>query len=483
MAAQRPRALVTGGSSGIGLELVKLFARDGYDVIVAADGDGVHEVADVVADAGVDVEPVQVDLRDPDGVERLYRAATSEGRVLDAAALNAGTGRAGPFVTGPLEEDLGIVDLNVRSTVHLAKLVLTDMAARGAGRVLITSSIVATMPGSHQSMYNASKSFVQSFATAVHDELRGSGVTVTALAPGPVDTNFFAADRDAGHRARATARQGRSASGRRAGLPRDDARGSQSGRRLAALQGDGTGELGAAGLGEGHSQQADHDSVGQAGAVSESADAVVIGAGHNGLVAAAMLADAGWDVLVLEAQPEPGGAVKSAELFPGTSATSTARSTRCRSSHRRCGRCIWRTTACVGCTPPRSWATPAPPTTTTRRSSTATSTAPQTIWSGARPATATGGGSCSTSGSTSRTRCSRPCSHRSRRSAVRRDCCAGSARAGALRLAHLLLLPAGVIAEQLFDGEAARLLLLGNAMHADVPIDAPGSGVMGYLLV
>jgi uncharacterized protein len=192
MAAERPRALVTGGSSGIGLELVKLFAADGYDVVVAADGEGVHGVADTVADTGVDVEPVQVDLRHPDGVERLYRAATADGRALDAAALNAGTGRAGPFVTGPLDEDLGIVDLNVRSTVHLAKLVLTDMAARGAGRVLITSSIVAAIPGSHQSMYNASKSFVQSFATAVHDELRGTGVTVTALAPGPVDTNFFA---------------------------------------------------------------------------------------------------------------------------------------------------------------------------------------------------------------------------------------------------------------------------------------------------
>jgi short-subunit dehydrogenase len=191
MAAQRPRALVTGGSSGIGLELVKLFAADGYDVVVAADGEGVHGVAETVADAGVDIEPVQVDLRDPDGVERLYRVAISDGRTLDAAALNAGTARAGPFVTGPLDDDLGVVDLNVRSTVHLAKLVLTDMAARGAGRVLITSSIVAAMPGSQNSMYNASKSFVQSFATAVHDELRGTGVTVTALAPGPVDTDFF----------------------------------------------------------------------------------------------------------------------------------------------------------------------------------------------------------------------------------------------------------------------------------------------------
>jgi short-subunit dehydrogenase len=191
MAAHRRCVLITGASSGIGLELAKLFARDGYDVVAAADGAGVHEVPEQLAGTGVDVLPVQVDLRDPDGVERLYREATSDGRVLDAAALNAATGRAGPFVSGPLDTDLSIIDLNVRSTVHLAKLVLTDMAARGRGRVLITSSTVAAMPGSHLSMYNASKSFVQSFAAALHDELRDTGVTVTTLAPGPVDTNFF----------------------------------------------------------------------------------------------------------------------------------------------------------------------------------------------------------------------------------------------------------------------------------------------------
>jgi short-subunit dehydrogenase len=191
MAAHRRCVLVTGASSGIGLELARLFARDGYDVVAAADEEDVHTVPDQLAGAGVDVHAVQVDLRDPDGVERLYREATRDGRVLDAAALNAGTGRAGPFVTGPLDVDLGIIDLNVRSTVHLAKLVLTDMAARGRGRVLITSSTVAAMPGSEQSMYNASKSFLQSFAGALHDELRDTGVTVTTLAPGPVDTNFF----------------------------------------------------------------------------------------------------------------------------------------------------------------------------------------------------------------------------------------------------------------------------------------------------
>ena len=99
--------------------------------------------------------------------------------------------RAGAFVDGDLQTDLGIIDLNVRSTVHLAKLVLRDMAARGSGKLLFTSSLVAMMPGSYQSMYNASKSFVQSFAEALHDEMRGTGITVTALMPGPTDTALF----------------------------------------------------------------------------------------------------------------------------------------------------------------------------------------------------------------------------------------------------------------------------------------------------
>lgn len=183
---------MTGASSGIGFELARLFAEDGYDVVIAADDEGIHASADKLASTGAKVRPVQVDLRDPEGVERLYRTATEGGRHVDAAALNAGTGRGGPFVEGDLESDLNVVDLNVRSTVHLSKLILSDMAARGSGKVLYTSSIVSQMPGSLQSMYNASKSFIQSFAEALYDELRDTGVSVTSLMPGPTDTNFFA---------------------------------------------------------------------------------------------------------------------------------------------------------------------------------------------------------------------------------------------------------------------------------------------------
>jgi short-subunit dehydrogenase len=184
-------ALVTGASSGIGFELATLFADDGYDLVVAADEDGIDASADKLRSTGVDVQAVQVDLRNAEDVVRLYDTATSGGRSLDAAALNAGSGRAGSFLEGDLDDDLGIIDLNVRSTVHLARLVLDDMARRGSGKVLITSSIVAGMPGWNQSMYNASKSFVQSFVEALHDEMRDTGVTVTALMPGPTATNFF----------------------------------------------------------------------------------------------------------------------------------------------------------------------------------------------------------------------------------------------------------------------------------------------------
>jgi uncharacterized protein len=109
--------MVTGASSGIGFELARRFADDGHNVIVAADEDAIHACADKLAATGVDVMAVQGDLRKPDEVERLYRIASEGGRRLDAAALNAG-GRAGPFLEGDLQEDLGIVDLDVRSTVQ-----------------------------------------------------------------------------------------------------------------------------------------------------------------------------------------------------------------------------------------------------------------------------------------------------------------------------------------------------------------------------
>jgi uncharacterized protein len=124
-------------------------------------------------------------------VEQLHELIQSADRQ-DAIAFNAGVGAGGDFVRETmLDADLNVIDLNVRSTVHLAKLVLKDMVRRGRGRVLFTSSIAATMPGAFNAVYSASKAFIQSFAQAVRNELKDTGVTITGLMPGATETNFF----------------------------------------------------------------------------------------------------------------------------------------------------------------------------------------------------------------------------------------------------------------------------------------------------
>ena len=188
----RPLALVTGASSGIGFQLAKQFASNGYDLVVAAEDAGLATAAHELEALGAQVEAVQVDLATEEGVSELYRQVSAMARPLAAAALNAGRGAGGAFATDTeLEDELEIVDLNVRSTVQLAKYIVCDMVARDTGRILFTSSIASTMPGPFQAVYNASKSFVQSFALALRNELKDTGVSVTSLMPGPVDTEFF----------------------------------------------------------------------------------------------------------------------------------------------------------------------------------------------------------------------------------------------------------------------------------------------------
>jgi len=158
---------------------------------VASEDDTIKDVPDKLSQWSAAVQPVQVDLRSPDGVEHLHQSTIEGDRVVAAATLNAGIGRGEMFLKGELADDLSIVDLNVRSTVHVAKLVLRDMANRETGKVLFTSYIASQMRGSYQPVYNASKSFIQSFAEALRDELRDTSITITALMPGPTDTNFF----------------------------------------------------------------------------------------------------------------------------------------------------------------------------------------------------------------------------------------------------------------------------------------------------
>lgn len=190
-AATQPLAVVTGASSGIGFELAKVFAENGFDVLINAEDAGLETAAEQLHAAGAHVQPVQADLSSYEGVEQLYAAIASTGRPVSAAALNAGVGQGGAFIDTDLADEIRIIDLNVTSTVHLAKRLLRDMVMRDDGRILITSSIASTMPGSFQAVYNASKSFLQSFAQALQNELKDTNVTITSLMPGPTDTDFF----------------------------------------------------------------------------------------------------------------------------------------------------------------------------------------------------------------------------------------------------------------------------------------------------
>jgi uncharacterized protein len=205
----RPVVVVTGASSGIGFELARQFAEHGYDLIVAAEDDAI-DMAAAQLQNGTAVEAVKVDLATAEGVEELYEHIRRRGDQVRAVALNAGIGMGGDFATETdLNQELKLVDLNVRSTVHLAKRVVADMVRRGEGKLLFTSSIASTMPGPFQPVYNASKSFVQSFALALRNELKDTGVTVTALMPGPTDTEFFEPRQADGHEARRQRFQGR----------------------------------------------------------------------------------------------------------------------------------------------------------------------------------------------------------------------------------------------------------------------------------
>jgi short-subunit dehydrogenase len=179
-------ALVTGASSGIGRELARLFARDGYDLILAAEDDGIHQIA-----AELGTRAVQADLATPQGVQTVIDALVTTGRPLEAAALNAGVGGGHAFVDQDLATVLEIIDLNVRGTTQLTHWVVRAMKDNGGGKVLMTSSTASTMPGAYQAVYNASKSYVQSLTEALQQELDGTGVTLTSLMPGPVDTEFF----------------------------------------------------------------------------------------------------------------------------------------------------------------------------------------------------------------------------------------------------------------------------------------------------
>jgi short-subunit dehydrogenase len=193
----RPLAAVTGASSGIGYELARQFARAGFDLVVCAEDTGIHGAAASFEVDGARICPVQVDLRRYEGVEQFYDQIRAQSRPLEAIAINAGVGVIGDFARETdLREELAMIQLNVVSTVHVAKLAAMDMVRRGQGKILITASVAGTMPTPLQAVYGATKAFDLAFAASLRHELADSGVSVTALVPGPTDTDFF--DREGG---------------------------------------------------------------------------------------------------------------------------------------------------------------------------------------------------------------------------------------------------------------------------------------------
>jgi short-subunit dehydrogenase len=190
MSASRQLAIVTGASTGIGLELAKCCAREGFDLLIAADEPQIENAAADIRKLGVNVEAVQADLSTTDGVDKLYAAI--RGRPVDALLANAGHGLGHAFLDQDFARARHVIDTNITGTVYLIHKVGNDMRRRNAGRILITGSIAGFIPGSFQAVYNGSKAFLDSFSFALREELRDTRITVTCLMPGATETEFFA---------------------------------------------------------------------------------------------------------------------------------------------------------------------------------------------------------------------------------------------------------------------------------------------------
>ena len=182
-------AIITGASSGIGYELAICCARDGYDLVVAADAAEIRVAAEYFRTLGVSVDEIEADLATREGVDGLVQAVGE--RQVDLLLANAGHGLGQAFLDQQFEEIRHVIDTNVTGTVYLIHTIGRRMKARGQGRILITGSIAGYIPGTFHAVYNASKAFIDSFAAALRAELKDTGVTVTCLMPGATDTDFF----------------------------------------------------------------------------------------------------------------------------------------------------------------------------------------------------------------------------------------------------------------------------------------------------
>ncbi len=177
--------IITGASTGIGLELAKLAAAEGYDLLLVADTP-FSSVSEGLAGAHI----LKVDLATIEGVDRLLDAVG--GRRVDLLCANAGHGLGGAFLDQDVDDWRHVIDTNIVGTVYLLQTILRMMVRQGAGKVLVTGSIAGWVPGSFSAVYNGTKAFVDNFTAAIRDELKDKeGITLTTLEPGPVETEFF----------------------------------------------------------------------------------------------------------------------------------------------------------------------------------------------------------------------------------------------------------------------------------------------------
>jgi len=188
----RRTALVTGATSGIGYELAKLFAHDGFDLVLVARNDRrLHEVADELRrGASVGITVVAQNLSQLGAADAIYRQLTDAGVDVDVLVNNAGFSVYGPFWTTDPQSEWQMIQTNIVALTQLTYLLLPGMVARRSGRILNLGSTASFAPGPFSAVYNASKAYVLSFSEALAEELRGTGVTVTTLCPGPTKTEF-----------------------------------------------------------------------------------------------------------------------------------------------------------------------------------------------------------------------------------------------------------------------------------------------------
>lgn len=187
-----PLAVITGASTGIGRELALICARHGYDVVLTARSQSALDrlASDIYASTSRPARIISKDLSDPSAPDEIFEEVTRGGTAVDALINNAGFGLVGKFWELDAAQQLGMINLNIAALTQLTRLFSPGMIARGRGRILNVASTAAFQPGPLMAVYYATKAYVVSFSAAVHNECRGSGVTVTTLCPGPTKTEF-----------------------------------------------------------------------------------------------------------------------------------------------------------------------------------------------------------------------------------------------------------------------------------------------------